>query len=383
LKKQKNTIIIVEHKKEFVQMADYLVEIGPGAGHYGGRLLRAELIENVKLCVFNDFDYIIQSDVVKVDERLILKGVRTNNLKNVDISIPLSKFICVVGVSGSGKSSLVSKTLYPAVMKELGKRVEAIGEYVSISGVKHITDIYYVNQRAIGKNSRSNPGTYTGVFDLIRDYYANLSDAKKAKLTKEYFSFNSAKGQCVECKGAGEIAIPMHFMPDIYTTCSKCNGNRYQDQILKIKYMGYSISDLLNMEIGEVKEIFKSEQGIYRILDMLCKVGLPYIKLGQSAATLSGGEAQRIKLAKELCDGKAKDTMYILDEPTTGLHDDDVKKLCYIISELTSKGATVIVIEHNPLIISQADYLIEMGPEGGDLGGYVLREGWLNKASSD
>lgn len=379
LKKQKNTIIIVEHKKEFIQMADYLIEIGPGAGHYGGQLLRAESIENATPSIWEDPAYAFESHDEKTCQSLILKGARTNNLKNVDVSIPLSKFICVIGVSGSGKSSLVSKTLYPAVMKELGKRVEATSEYECISGVKHISDIYYVNQRAIGKNSRSNPGTYTGVFDLIRDFYANLSDAKKAKLTKEHFSFNSVKGQCLECKGAGEMAIPMHFMPDINIPCSKCNGERYKEEVLTIKYMGYSIADLLNMEIGEVKEVFCNNSSIFQILDMLCKVGLSYIKLGQSAATLSGGEAQRIKLAKELCEGKAKDTIYILDEPTTGLHEDDVNKLCYIISELTSKGATVIVIEHNPILINQADYLIEMGPEGGELGGYVLREGWLHK----
>lgn len=253
-------------------------------------------------------------------------------------------------------------------------------EYDTVSGTEYITDIYYVNQKAIGKNSRSNPGTYTGVFDLIRDFYANLDDSKRAKLTKEHFSFNGTKGQCLECKGAGEIAIPMHFMPDINVPCSKCNGERYQEKVLKIKFMGYSIADLLNMEIGEVKVVFDKSPGIYRILDMLCKVGLSYIKLGQSAATLSGGEAQRIKLAKELSEGKAKDTIYILDEPTTGLHEDDVKKLCNIMSELTSNGATVIVIEHNPLLINQADYLIEMGPEGGALGGYVLREGWLDKS---
>jgi len=380
LKEQKNTIILVEHKKEFIEMADYLVEIGPGAGHYGGQLLKSEPVEKVVPTGWTDPYYAIRSDEDITSERLTLKGARINNLKNVDISIPLSKFICVIGVSGSGKSSLVSKTIYPAVMKNLGRRVEITPEYDSVSGTEHITDIYYVNQKAIGKNSRSNPGTYTGVFDLIRDFYANLDDSKRAKLTKEHFSFNGTKGQCLECKGAGEIVIPMHFMPDINVPCSKCNGERYQEKVLKIKFMGYSIADLLNMEIGEVKGVFEKSPGIYQILDMLCKVGLSYIKLGQSAATLSGGEAQRIKLAKELSEGKAKDTIYILDEPTTGLHEDDVKKLCNIMSELTSNGATVIVIEHNPLLINQADYLIEMGPEGGALGGYVLREGWLDKS---
>lgn len=377
LKKQKNTIIIVEHKEAFVQMADYQIEIGPGAGHYGGELLRAEFGTNIGLAGVENHQYMVQSNEEIETQKLTLIGARTHNLKNIDIAIPLSKFTCVIGVSGSGKSSLVSSTLYPAVAKALGKRVEAIGDYDQISGVEHITDIYYVNQKAIGKNSRSNPATYTGVFDLIRNFYANLKDAKQAKLTKEHFSFNSVKGQCEVCKGAGEIATPMHFMPDIYTTCSACNGSRYKDQILSVKHKGYTISDLLEMEIGDVKEIFKNELAINRILDMLCKVGLGYVKLGQSAATLSGGEAQRIKLAKELCEGKAKDTIYILDEPTTGLHDTDVQKLSFIINELTSNGATVIVIEHNPTLISQADYIIELGPEGGEKGGCVLKEGWL------
>lgn len=377
LKKLKNTVVVVEHKKELIQMADYLIEIGPGAGHYGGQLLSADAVEQNRIYVIDDYDYPVKNDVIEAHEKLVLKGARTNNLKNIEVSIPLSKFDCVIGVSGSGKSSLISKTLYPAIVKVLGKGVDTVGEYDSISGAECISDIYYVSQKAIGKNSRSTPGTYTGVFELIRDYYANLSEAKKAKLTKEHFSFNSAKGQCESCKGAGEIAVLMHFMPDIYVTCDKCKGKRYKASVLKIKYKGYSISDLLDVEIGEVKEIFKNESDIYRILDMLCKVGLSYIKFGQSAATLSGGEAQRIRLAKELCDGKTEGAIYILDEPTTGLHDDDIDKLCYIIRELTSNGATVIAIEHNPRVIRQADYIIEMGPEGGDLGGYVLREGWL------
>ena len=379
LRKQSNTVIMVEHKKTFVDMADYLLEIGPGAGHYGGQLLRAEEVRSQDLIHCEDMDYKITHNSIDSDKKLMLKGARTNNLKNIDISIPISNFVCVIGVSGSGKSSLISKTLYPAILRELGKNVETYGECDCITGVKHINDIYYVSQKAIGKNSRSNPGTYTGVFDLIRDFYASLSDAKKKKLTKEHFSFNSTKGQCDECKGAGEITIPMHFMPDIYMTCTKCNGKRYKEMVLSVLFRGYSIADLLELEIGEVKELFKNEVKIYSILDMLDRVGLSYIKLGQSAATLSGGEAQRIKLAKELCDGKTKDVVYILDEPTTGLHDEDAKKLICILNELTAKGATVIVIEHNPLLIQQADYIIEMGPEGGELGGYVIKEGWLYK----
>lgn len=379
LKKLKNTIVIVEHKKELIQTADYVIEIGPGAGQYGGQLLRAEAVDKDKQPTFDDYNYVIENNAVETNKKLILKGARTNNLKNVEVSLPLSSFICVIGVSGSGKSSLISKTLYPAIRNRLGKSVDILGEYDTIIGTEYISDIYYVSQKAIGKNSRSTPGTYTGAFDLIRELFADLSDAKKSKFTKEHFSSNSAKGQCEECKGAGESAIPMHFMPDIYITCNKCNGKRYKDSILNIKYKGYSISDLLDLEIGEVREIFKNEEEIFKILDMLCKVGLSYVKFGQSAASLSGGEAQRIKLGKELCNGKTKDTLYILDEPATGLHDNDIDKINYIIHELTQTGATVIAIEHNPMIIRQADYIIEMGPEGGEEGGYVLRQGWLRK----
>lgn len=385
LKKLNNTVIMVEHKKAFIDMADYIVEIGPRAGKYGGELIRAkEVGDNQKLSKLrnkenstDEFHFQPKSKSISADKTLTLKGATTNNLKNIDIMIPLSKLTCVIGVSGSGKSSLVSKTLYPAVSKELGKRTDTMGDYKKIIGTKNLKEVYHVSQKSIGKTPRSNPGTYSGVFDLIRDFYANLDNAKKKKLTKEHFSFNSKKGQCPECKGAGQIAVPMHFMPDIYTTCTKCNGKRYQNKVLEVKYKGYTISDLLELEINEVKEIFKEEEKIFAILDMLDKVGVSYIKLGQSATTLSGGEAQRIKLAKELCLGKTKDVLYILDEPTTGLHDEDVKKLIYILKELTNNGATVIIIEHNPLLIQQADWIIEMGPEGGELGGYVFNEGWL------
>ena len=376
LKKLKNTVVVVEHKKDLIQMADYLIEMGPGAGQYGGQLLSASTVEHDRICENKGYDYSVKSAVIDENEKIVLRGARTNNLKNIEVSIPLNKFTCVIGVSGSGKSSLVSRTLYPAIVKALGKGVDAVGEYDHIEGAERISDIYYVSQKAIGKNSRSTPGTYTGVFELIRDYYANIKEAKKAKLSKEYFSFNSTKGQCEACKGAGEIAIPMHFMSDIYVPCDICKGKRYKESVLKIKHKGYSISDLLDLEIREVREILKNESGIYRVLDMLCRVGLSYIKFGQNAATLSGGEAQRIKLAKELCDGKTEGAIYLLDEPTSGLHDNDVDKLCYIIGELTSKGATVVVTEHNTRIIRQADYIVELGPEGGENGGYLLKQGW-------
>jgi excinuclease ABC A subunit len=377
LKRLKNTIILVEHKKELIQMADYLIEIGPGSGHYGGRVLHAGMVEASTKFIPSSYSYALGSTDIDAKEKLVLIGASTNNLKNIDVTIPLGKFVCVIGVSGSGKSSLVAGTLYPAIMKALGKDVEAVGKYERLLGADRISDIIFVSQKAIGKNSRSTPGTYTGVFDLIRILYSNLEEAKKAKLTKEHFSFNSVKGQCEACKGAGEIAIPMHFMPDINVTCDKCKGKRYQEAVLTILYKGYSIADLLDLEIGEIQIILKNEPGISRILDMLCKVGLSYIKLGQSAATLSGGEAQRIKLAKELSNGSPEGTMYILDEPTSGLHDDDVDKLSNIIHELILKGATIVTIEHNPKLIRQADYIIEMGLEGGEKGGYLLNQGWL------
>lgn len=396
LKKLNNTVIMVEHKKEFIDMADYIVEIGPRAGKYGGQLIRAEEVKhnqellklrnveistderNYQECIqIDELQFQTKNKSISNDKVLTLKSAATNNLKNIDIMIPFSKLTCVIGVSGSGKSSLVSKTLYPAVLKALGKRTNTMGEYKEIIGTQNLNEVYHVSQKAIGKTSRSNPGTYTGVFDLIRDFYAKLDDAKKKKLTKEHFSFNSKKGQCPQCKGAGQIAVPMHFMPDIYTTCTKCNGKRYQEKVLEVKYKGYTISDLLEIEINDVKEIFREEERIFAILDMLDRVGVSYIKLGQNATTLSGGEAQRIKLAKELCLGKTKDVLYILDEPTTGLNDEDTKKLIYILKELTNNGATVVVIEHNPLLIQEADWIIEMGPEGGELGGYVINEGWL------
>ena len=379
LKKQGNTVVMVEHKKAFIDMADYLIEVGPGAGHYGGQLLRAGEVNA------HDWDgnmepiYKTKDNNLEDSKLLTLKGVLTNNLKNIEVNIPLSKFTCVIGVSGSGKSSLVSKTLYPAVAKALGKGTEEFGSYDSLTGVEAIRDIHYVSQKAIGKNSRSNPGTYTGVFDLIRDFYAALPKSKKEKLTKEHFSFNSVKGQCEECKGAGEIIIPMHFMADIFTPCPKCEGKRYKEKILTIKHEGYTIADLLDLEIAELKDLFNEEPKIFERLNALDKVGLSYMKLGQSASTLSGGEAQRIKLAKELWENKSKGVVYVLDEPTTGLHDEDVKKLNHIFKELTTKGGTVIVIEHNPLLINYADYIIEMGPEGGALGGHVLNAGWLEK----
>ncbi len=376
LKKLDNTVIIVEHKKSFVKTSDHPIEMGPRAGKYGGEILLEKDLDNSD---FKLVEEIYNTRGNKTEREIVLVGARTNNLKDITVNIPLGKLTCVVGVSGSGKSSLISKTLLPAIKKELNKKIENDGSYDLIKGVKQLKEVYFVSQKSIGKTPRSNPATYTGVFDYIRDFYSKLEESKTSKLTKEHFSFNSKKGQCSECKGAGLITIPMHFMKDIYTKCSKCSGKRYKDNVLEIKYKGYSISDILELEISEAIEVFKDEEKIYSVLNMLDKVGVSYLKLGQSATTLSGGEAQRIKLAKELSLGKTKDVLYILDEPTTGLHHDDTKKLISVLKELTSSGASVIVIEHNDELIKESDWLIEMGPSGGDEGGYVSQIGWLEK----
>lgn len=386
LKASGNTVIVVEHKKTFVDMADYIVEIGPKAGHYGGELLRAENqnheVEMLPDALDEAFDFKLECTETCLDkgndtsEWIEMTGAKTHNLKSVDLKIPRSKMTSVIGVSGSGKSSLVSKTLYPALSQKLGIADVEQGYFDHLKGVESIETVVLMNQQAIGKNSRSTPATYTGVFDLIRSFYSKLDVAKEIKLTKEHFSFNSSKGQCENCKGIGEIVTPMHFMPDICTVCESCHGKRYKPEILDVLYKGYSIADVLEMEIGEAKALFKANTQIYRILEMLDRVGLSYLKLGQSASTFSGGESQRIRLAKTLYEDKLSSTLYILDEPTTGLQDTDIKRLLPIFKEMTDQGATIITIEHNPLLIAASDYVVELGPEGGHNGGYILREGW-------
>ena len=387
LKASGNTVIVVEHKKAFVDMADYIVEIGPKAGHYGGKLLKSEVqshkVERLSDTLENAFDFKLERTETCIDMDIDaigwieMTGAKTHNLKSVDLKIPKSKMTSVIGVSGSGKSSLVSKTLYPALSQKLGIVDVEQGYFDHLKGVESIETVVLMNQQAIGKNSRSTPATYTGVFDLIRSLYSKLDRAKEMKLTKEHFSFNSSKGQCKNCKGIGEIITPMHFMPDICTVCESCHGKRYKAEILDVLYKGYSIADVLEMEIGEAKALFKESAQIYNILEMLDRVGLGYLKLGQSASTLSGGESQRIRLAKTLYEDRLSSTLYILDEPTTGLQDTDIKRLLPIFKEMTDQGATIITIEHNPLLIVASDYVIELGPEGGHNGGYILREGWL------
>ncbi len=399
LKKHGNTVIIVEHKKSFLAISDLHLEMGPKAGRYGGELVsvktRQEIEKQLKLNDYNDdFDSIeVIGDIseyknqeingellnIKSASYIQLQGVTTQNLKNVDVNIPIGMITAVIGVSGSGKSSLISKTLYPYIIKSLGGTVEEMGSLQKVIGVESFEDVCYVNQKPIGSNSRSNPGTYTGVFDLIRKCYADTEQAKSNNLSKEYFSFNSRKGQCPECNGLGEVAVKMHYMDDLYVPCNKCHGKRYSKDVLKIKIKDLSIGDILNMEIHDLIEIFQEEKKIVRQLSILNKVGLGYLKLGQSASTLSGGEAQRIKLAKELYKKDCKNILYILDEPTTGLNEEDVEKAIDVLKELKEKGATIIIIEHNLQMIKESDYIVELGPSGGDKGGYILQAGFQKK----
>lgn len=399
LKKHGNTVIIVEHKKSFMTIADRHLEMGPKAGQYGGELIsikdRQEIEKKLRASNHNDdLDNIqVVSDIFKdrnkeIDDALrdtkrncyiSLKGVTTNNLKNIDVAIPVGLMTAVIGVSGSGKSSLISETLYPYLMKSLGKPVESMGTLQQVFGLESFEDVCYVNQKPIGSNSRSNPGTYTGVLDLIRKCYAETKQAKSKKLSKEFFSFNSTKGQCPECRGLGQVAVNMYYMDDLHVLCNKCNGKRYSKEVLEVKRKGLSIGDILDIEIYDLMEIFQEEKEIARQLAILDRVGLGYLKLGQSASTLSGGEAQRIKLAKELSKKDYKNILYIFDEPATGLHEDDVEKIIAVLMELKEKGATVIVIEHNLKIIKASDYIVELGPRGGNQGGYIIKSGYQNK----
>ncbi len=399
LKNQGNTVILVEHKKSFMTIADIHLEMGPKAGRYGGEVIsvenKLEIEKQLERYDYNDeFDSIevvsnqsknksidIKNEFTegKTDSFIQLKKVTTNNLKKVDVNIPIGKMTAVIGVSGSGKSSLISKTLYPYLMKLLGKSIEEMGVLEKANGLEVFEDVCYVNQKPIGSNSRSNPGTYIGVFDLIRQCYADIERAKNNRLSKEFFSFNSKKGQCPECGGLGEATVNMHYMDDLYVPCNKCHGKRYSNEVLEVKRKDLSIGDILDIEIHDLLEIFQEEKEIAKQLSMLDKVGLGYLKLGQSASTLSGGEAQRIKLAKELIKKNCKNILYILDEPTTGLHDEDVEQVIAVLKELKEKGGTIIVIEHNLKMIKASDYIVELGPSGGNEGGHIIKAGYQKK----
>jgi len=381
LRDKENTIIMVEHRNEVIKEADYIVDIGKGAGQYGGEVIACGTLEEIQVNPNSiTAQYIHNNPKEKPPATKNHKGKKINvigatghNLKNIDVAFPLNSFIGITGVSGSGKSSLVSQTLYPAVASRLGKKTGDCLPYLDIKGADQIKDIILVSQKPIGRTPKSTPATYSGVFDLIREVFARTKEAKELKFGKEHFSFNGKRGQCQVCNGLGQLKIPMSFMDDIWIPCHHCNGKRYREEILEVHYKGMTIYDVLDTEVRDALEIFKTNKKIHHILSTLIDVGLSYIKLGQSATTLSGGEAQRLKLGKELTNTTATDTLYILDEPTTGLHFQDTQNLVNVLKKLVEKGNTVIAIEHNTDFISACDYEIQLGYGGGEKGGFVVK----------
>ena len=378
-----NTLIVVEHDEDTMRAADYIVDIGPGAGEHGGEVVGLGTAEEIMKCERSvTGDYLsgrIRIPVPKERKKptgyLKVVGARQNNLKNIDVEIPLGVMTCVTGVSGSGKSSLVNEILYKSLAKKLNRARTIPGDHDRIEGVEQLDKVIDIDQSPIGRTPRSNPATYTGVFDQIRDLFAATADAKARGYKKGRFSFNVKGGRCEACGGDGIIKIEMHFLPDVYVPCEVCHGKRYNRETLEVKYKGKNISDVLNMTVEEAVKFFENVPSIRRKMETLYDVGLSYIRLGQPSTTLSGGEAQRIKLATELSKRSTGRTIYILDEPTTGLHFADVHKLIEILRRLSEGGNTVVVIEHNLDVIKTADYIIDIGPEGGDGGGTVIASG--------
>ena len=379
-----NTLIVVEHDEETVREADYIVDIGPGAGVHGGKIVAQGDINDIMACEDSiTGQYLKGKLTIPVPEKrreigdkfIEVKGAKQNNLKNINVKFPLGVFTAVTGVSGSGKSSLVNEILYPALSNKLMNSHLVEGKYDSIDGIDHLDKIICIDQSPIGRTPRSNPATYTGVFGPIRELFASLPEAKTRGYSAGRFSFNVAGGRCEHCSGDGIIKIEMHFLPDIYIPCEVCKGARYNRETLEVKYKGKSIGEVLEMTVEESLEFFKNVPKIKSKIQTLYDVGLGYIKLGQSSTTLSGGEAQRVKLATELAKRSTGKTVYILDEPTTGLHTHDVSRLLQILNRLADGGNTVIVIEHNLDVIKVADHVIDLGPEGGDGGGTIIAIG--------
>ena len=379
-----NTLIVVEHDEETMLNADYIVDIGPGPGEHGGEVVFAgtpeEIMTDEKSITGK---YLSGREYIAVPARrreigenwLQIRGARANNLKNVNVDIPLGVFTCVTGVSGSGKSSLVNEVLKKTLLRDLNRAHTRPGEHDEILGIDKLDKIIDIDQSPIGRTPRSNPATYTGLFDLIRDVFAQTPDAKMRGYTNGRFSFNVKGGRCEACRGDGILKIEMHFLPDIYVPCEVCGGKRYNRETLEVKYKGKTIADVLDMTVEEALKFFAPLPKLARKLQTLYDVGLGYIRLGQSSTTLSGGEAQRVKLATELARRDTGRTLYVLDEPTTGLHTDDVKRLIAILQRLCDGGSTVVVIEHNLDVIKTADYIIDLGPEGGDMGGTIVCTG--------
>ena len=375
-----NSVIVVEHDEDTMREADFIVDIGPGAGEPGGEVVATgnaeEIMQNENSVTGAYLSGRIRIPVPEVRRKptgwLKVLGAQENNLKNIDVKFPLGVMTCVTGVSGSGKSSLVNQILYKRLARDLNRARTIPGRHKGIEGLEQLDKVINIDQSPIGRTPRSNPATYTGVFDLIRDLFAATPDAKARGYKKGRFSFNVKGGRCEACSGDGIIKIEMHFLPDVYVPCEVCGGKRYNRETLEVKYKGKSIYDVLNMTVEEALHFFENVPSIRRKMETLYDVGLSYIRLGQPSTTLSGGEAQRIKLATELSRRSTGKTVYILDEPTTGLHFADVHKLTEILRRLAADGNTVIVIEHNLDVIKTADYIIDIGPEGGDKGGTVV-----------
>jgi len=385
---------VVEHDEEAIMAADYVVDMGPGAGARGGEIVAQgtpqEIIQNPKSLTGQ---YLSGKRKIDIPEHrrsfehvLKIEGVTTNNLKNVTAEFPLGTFTLVTGVSGGGKSSLVINTLFPALQTHLNKTGQPGLHYKKLSGLQHIDKVIDIDQSPIGRTPRSNPVTYTGAFGPMRDWFAALPESKARGYAPGRFSFNVKGGRCEACQGDGVLKIEMHFLADVYVECDQCKGKRYNRETLEVKFKNHSIADVLNLTVDEAYDLFESVPAIRKKLDMLKRVGLGYVKVGQSAPTLSGGEAQRIKLAKELARASTGKTVYILDEPTTGLHFEDIRKLLEVLQALVDQGNTVIVIEHNLDVIKTADWVIDIGPEGGIGGGEIVATGTpeqiTNKAQS-
>ncbi|QVK21123.1 excinuclease ABC subunit UvrA [Mycoplasmatota bacterium] len=379
-----NTLIVVEHDEETMMEADWIIDIGPNAGIHGGEVVAEgtpkQLMKNKDSITGKYLSKEMKIDIPSKrrklsNKKIVIKGAKENNLKNINVTIPLGVLTVVTGVSGSGKSSLINEILYKGVARQIYKRKDLPGKHKEIIGIDNIEKVIDIDQSPIGRTPRSNPATYTGVFDDIRDLYARTNEAKLRGYLKGRFSFNVKGGRCESCRGDGLLKIEMHFLPDVYVPCDVCGGKRYNSETLEVKYKGKNIADILDMTISNAVKFFEKIPAIHRKLVTIEQVGLGYIKLGQSATTLSGGEAQRVKLASELHKRITDKTLYILDEPTTGLHADDVKRLLSVLNTIVESGASVVIIEHNLDVVKVADHIIDLGPEGGDLGGNIIAKG--------
>ena len=379
-----NTLLVVEHDEDTMRAADYLVDIGPGAGEHGGQVIAAGTVDEV-MQVKDSItgQYLSGRKFIALPEErrklgkncIEIRGAKENNLQNINVKFPIGLFTVVTGVSGSGKSTLINEILYKGLANQLYRSYHKVGAHKEIRGLEHIDKIINIDQSPIGRTPRSNPATYTGVFDAIRELYSQTPEAKMRGYKQGRFSFNVKGGRCEACRGDGIIKIEMHFLPDVYVPCEVCKGARYNRETLEVKYKGKSIADVLDMTVDDAVEFFSAIPKIYKKMVTLQEIGLGYIRLGQAATTLSGGEAQRVKLATELARRSTGKTLYILDEPTTGLHAEDIRKLLDVLQKLVDGGDTVIVIEHNLDVIKTADYIIDLGPEGGNRGGTIVATG--------